>query len=127
MNRDKSIENLKKYIEEDDIYTRYKNGEYKELNEFEIFCIKHCQDIEIILGNLVALIDMQKSANRELKNSIPKKKIKDIMKKLNNEYKKIDDSIDIYSNSDDRGKVDCLQMISWFEGELEELLQESEE
>lgn len=95
--------------------------------EHDNIFLKDVQSIEIVLGNLEALCDMQKSANRELKNSIPKKKIKDIMKKLNNEYKKIDDSIDIYSNSDDRGKVDCLQMISWFEGELEELLQESEE
>lgn len=55
-------------------------------------------------------------------NSISKKKVKDILKELNQEYIKIDKSIDIHKKSDDRGKVDCLQMISWLEGKLEELL-----
>lgn len=52
--------------------------------------------------------------------SIPVQKVKDILKELNQEYIKIDKSIDIYKKSDDRGKVDCLQMISWLEGKLEE-------
>lgn len=61
--------------------------------------------------------------NNELrKNYIPKKKIENIIDKLNNEYIKIDESIDIYKEGDDRGKVDCLQMISWLEQELQELL-----
>lgn len=70
------------------------------------------------------------SANKiveEYLDGVPKLKIKNIIKELNNEYKKIDDSIDIYSNSDDRGKIDCLQMIGWLEGKLQELLQESED
>lgn len=57
-------------------------------------------------------------------NSISKKKVKDILKELNQEYIKIDKSIDIHKKSDDRGKVDCLQMISWLEGKLEELLED---
>ena len=52
--------------------------------------------------------------------SIPVQKVKDILKELNQEYIKIDKSIDIYKKSDDRGKVDCLQMIGWLEGKLEE-------
>lgn len=61
--------------------------------------------------------------NNELrKNYILKKRIENIINKLNNEYKKIDESIDIYKESDNRGKVDCLQMISWLEQELQELL-----
>ncbi len=55
---------------------------------------------------------------------IPKQKVKDILKELNQEYIKIDKSIDIYKRSDDRGKVDCLQMIGWLEGKLEELLED---
>lgn len=61
--------------------------------------------------------------NNELrKNYVLKKRIENIINKLNNEYKKIDESIDIYKESDNRGKVDCLQMISWLEQELQELL-----
>lgn len=56
--------------------------------------------------------------------SIPVQKVKDILKELNQEYIKIDKSIDIHKKSDDRGKVDCLQMISWLEGKLEELLED---
>ena len=100
MNIDKSIENLKKYVEEDDIYTRYKNGEYKEISDFELFCINHCKDIEIILGNL----EMQKTANKELENKnneilnsnigidlsyddyIPKQAIKDKIEEINKKY-----------------------------------------
>ena len=100
MNIDKSIENLKKYVEEDDIYTRYKNGEYKEISDFELFCINHCKDIEIILGNL----EMKKTANKELENKnneilnsnigidlsyddyIPKQAIKDKIEEINKKY-----------------------------------------
>lgn len=60
-------------------------------------------------------------------NSISKQKVNDILAELNNQYIEIDGSIDIHSKSDDRGKVDCLQMIGWLEGKLEELLQESED
>lgn len=46
---EKNIKNLKEYIKEDDIYTRYKNGEYNELSDFEMFCINHCKDIENLI------------------------------------------------------------------------------
>lgn len=75
---EKNIKNLKEYIKEDDIYTRYKNGEYNELSDFEMFCINHCKDIEVVLGNLDALCDMQRTADIELKNA----------RKMNEEYKK---------------------------------------
>ena len=75
---EKNIKNLKEYIKEDDIYTIYKNGEYNELSDFEMFCINHCKDIEVVLGNLDALCDMQRTADIELKNA----------RKMNEEYKK---------------------------------------
>lgn len=75
---EKNIKNLKEYIKEDDIYARYKNGEYNELSDFEMFCINHCKDIEVVLGNLDALCDMQRTADIELKNA----------RKMNEEYKK---------------------------------------
>ena len=75
---EKNIKNLKEYIKEDDIYTRYKNGEYNELSDFEMFCINHCKDIEVVLGNLDALCDMQRTADIELKNA----------RKINEEHQK---------------------------------------
>lgn len=81
MNRsiEETILNLKKYIELDEIYTRYKNRECTELNNFEIFCIKHCEDIETVLGNLEALSNMQIAADKELKKA----------KQINEEHEKI--------------------------------------
>lgn len=46
---EKNINNLKKYIEEDEIYSKYKNGEYETLSDFELFCVNHCKDIEELL------------------------------------------------------------------------------
>lgn len=121
MNIDKSIENLKKYVEEDDIYTRYKNGEYKEISDFELFCINHCKDIEIILGNL----EMQKTANKELE-------------KKNNEILNSNIGIDLsYDDYIPKQKIeDKIEEIKKEENlyartniikTLEELLQESED
>ena len=49
MNIEKNISNLKKYIEEDEIYLKYKNKEETIFSDFEMFCINHCNDIEIVL------------------------------------------------------------------------------
>lgn len=68
-NIEEIISNLKRYINSDEIYTRYKNGEYNELSDFELFCINHCKDIEVVLGNLDILCDMQKTADRDLENA----------------------------------------------------------
>lgn len=67
---------------------------------------------------------INKSYEEFMRQFIPVQKVKDILKELNQEYIKIDKSIDIHKKSDDRGKVDCLQMISWLEGKLEELLED---
>ena len=61
MSIENNIENLKKYIDEDDIYTRYKNGEYKKISDFELFCINHCKDIEKLLKDYIR----QKQINEE--------------------------------------------------------------
>lgn len=41
-------ESLKKYVNEDIVYKRYKSGD-TGFNDFEKFCIKHCKDIESLL------------------------------------------------------------------------------
>ena len=42
-------ERLKEYIENDDIYTEYKNGKM-DMSDFDKFCIEHCKDIECLLN-----------------------------------------------------------------------------
>ena len=42
-------ERLKKYLEEDVIYTEYKNGKM-DMSDFDKFCIEHCKDIECLLN-----------------------------------------------------------------------------
>lgn len=44
----KAIENLEKYIEDDDIY----NGTRDNLSDFDKFCINHCTDIVIVLDKI---------------------------------------------------------------------------
>lgn len=75
-------------------------------------------------GELYTAKQLKQIGENQNKYFIPVQKVKDILKELNQEYIKIDKSIDIYKKSDDRGKVDCLQMISWLEGKLEELLED---
>lgn len=143
MNRsiEETILNLKKYIELDEIYTRYKNRECTELDDFEIFCIKHCEDIETVLGNLEALSNMQMAADKELKKA---KQINEEHRKINGELRKkvkeleanlysansiIDELIEVNKELEAKiefkewGDLDDLK----FEEYLEELLQEREE
>lgn len=42
-------ENLKTYVREDVVYQDFKENQTKKFNDFEEFCIQHCQDIESIL------------------------------------------------------------------------------
>ena len=40
---------LLEYVLLDEVYQKYKRNELKEPNDFEKFCIQHCQDIEKML------------------------------------------------------------------------------
>ena len=40
---------LSEYVLIDEVYQKYKKGELKKPNDFELFCIQHCKDIEKIL------------------------------------------------------------------------------
>ena len=42
-------ERLKQYLEEDVIYSEYKNGKC-DMSDFDNFCIEHCKDIECLLN-----------------------------------------------------------------------------
>ena len=44
-------ERLKQYLEEDTIYTEYKNGKC-DMSDFDKFCIEHCKDIECLLNEV---------------------------------------------------------------------------
>ena len=54
-------ERLKQYIDSDEVYQGYKNGNIN-LTDFEKFCIQHCKDIEEILEE-----------NQELKKQLEEK------------------------------------------------------
>lgn len=122
MNRsiEETILNLKKYIELDEIYTRYKNRECTELNNFEIFCIKHCEDIETVLGNLEALSNMQIAADKELKKA---KQINEEHKKINGELREKIKELEAKLEFKEWGDLDDLK----FEEYIEEILQERED
>ena len=44
-------ERLKKYLEEDVVYSEYKNGKM-DMSDFDKFCIEHCKDIECLLNEV---------------------------------------------------------------------------
>ena len=44
-------ERLREYIENDVIYTEYKNGKM-DMSDFDKFCIEHCKDIESLLNEV---------------------------------------------------------------------------
>ena len=59
MNND-AKERLREYVENDDIYTEYKNGKC-DMSDFDKYCIEHCKDIDSLLNE-----------NEELKEIIDK-------------------------------------------------------
>lgn len=65
-------ERLKEYLEKDEIYQEYLNGE-THLSDFDMFCIQHCKDIEKMLNE-----------NEELKKNIRKAYIK--MEEMEEKY-----------------------------------------
>lgn len=50
MNND-AKERLREYVENDDIYTKYKSGKC-DMSDFDKFCIEHCKDIECLLNEV---------------------------------------------------------------------------
>lgn len=42
-------ERLKEYVKTDVVYQEFQGNETKKFNDFEKFCVEHCQDIESIL------------------------------------------------------------------------------
>lgn len=50
MNND-AKERLREYVENDDIYSEYKNGKC-DMSDFDKFCIEHCKDIECLLNEV---------------------------------------------------------------------------
>lgn len=57
--------NLKEYVEQDEIYKKYKNGT-TDLSDFDKFCIEHCKDIETALNIIEKVRDF---CNKELEFS----------------------------------------------------------
>ena len=108
-------------------YTRQKqiNEEHQKINGELREKVKKLEKENNTLKNFTSSI-FNDNVEKEF---IPKKNIENIIDKLNKESEKIDCSIDFDENNflENRAKSDCLQMIAWFKGELQELLQESED
>ena len=60
-------ERLKQYIDNDEVYQGYKNGNIN-LTDFEKFCIQHCKDIEEILEENKKMKNQQKEFIEWLEN-----------------------------------------------------------
>lgn len=46
---DETIKRLREYYENDTIYNLYKRGKFENISDFDLFCVRHCADIEILL------------------------------------------------------------------------------
>ena len=46
---EKTRERLLEYVCDDKVYREYKKGALESPNDFELFCIEHCEDIEKML------------------------------------------------------------------------------
>ena len=42
-------ERLKEYVKTDIVYQDFMENKNKKFNDFEMFCVEHCQDIEKLL------------------------------------------------------------------------------
>ena len=58
-------ERLKQYLEEDTIYSEYKNGNC-DMSDFDKFCIEHCKDIECLLNEVQELKEVINKAISQL-------------------------------------------------------------
>lgn len=89
--------------------------------EHDNIFLRDVRAIEIVLGNLEALADMQRTADKELKNSLPKQVIEDKIDEL-----KSQSNYRTFNNPN--GRIHFLKEETDYKIEaLEELLQESEE
>ena len=60
-----SIDRLKEYLIDDEIYQKYLNGE-NNFNDFEKYCLNHCKDIDNVIRENARL---KKRINRVLKQN----------------------------------------------------------
>ena len=95
---DKAIEILENAI-------RCNEKQFEELGTHILLQDDEQEAIKIVLANLEILCDMQRTADKELKNSIPKQVIKNKIEKLKNELKFIACFKDCNKCFDEKGKV----------------------
>lgn len=68
MNKD-AKERLREYVENDDIYSEYKNGKC-DMSDFDKFCIEHCKDIECLLNEVEEQKEVLNKAKSKLEEGI---------------------------------------------------------
>ena len=56
---------LVEYLKNDAVYCKYKEDKNQEFNDFELFCIQHCQDIEDLLNENKKLYELCDALNEE--------------------------------------------------------------
>lgn len=95
---DKAIDILENAI-------RCNEKQFEELGTHILLQDDEQEAIKIVLANLEILCDMQRTADKELKNSIPKQVIKNKIEKLKNELKLIACFKDCNKCFDEKGKV----------------------
>ena len=89
-------ERLKQYLEEDVIYSEYKNGKC-DMSDFDKFCIEHCKDIECLLNEVEEQKEVIQTYETLLKTNIEEnkqlkeenKELIDYLKEKKKEYKEL--------------------------------------
>ena len=62
-----SIKNLVEYIERDNIYQLYLENNLEDASDFDMFCVKHCKDIDEALQLIKLLINLYREKESEIK------------------------------------------------------------
>ncbi len=106
------LENLANYIEEDAIYQGYLEDSNKDISDFDMFCVNHCEDIDIALGTIAALLEelgkvtKERNALMEALSLVKQKKNND-KAKYRRKYKNLRDEVNEVITDIDRHIADC--------------------
>lgn len=99
----KTINNLKEYIEDDEIYKQYNLNPDGEFSDFDMFCVDHCKDIENMIkayeeeklksdGFMEALTLVKQKKNTD--KSKYRRKATTLRRRIREALQLIDDGID---------------------------------
>ena len=114
-------ERLKQYLEEDVIYSEYKNGKC-DMSDFDKFCIEHCKDIECLLNEVEEQKEVIQTYETLLKTNIEEnKQLKEQLQQKEDIINKAKEFIIKYQRKDE-----FLNLNEWQKRELLEILDRKE-